>query len=450
MRILLVGGGGREHALAWRLHRDDPSLELLAAPGNPGIAELAECLPLSGTDIPGLVSHARERAVDLTVVGPEAPLALGLSDHLRDAGLPVFGPTRAAAEIESSKAFAKRLMASAGVSTARAEAHDTLAGARDALRRFGAPVVVKASGLASGKGVTVCPTTAEAEAAVEDLMASQRFGDAGRELLIEEFMEGEELSLFALCAGRDFTLLPPLQDHKRLQDNDIGPNTGGMGAYLPVHLTATGQTASNTDQTASLCEEAAEKIVAPTLRALADAGRPFTGLLYAGLMATPHGLRVVEFNCRFGDPETQALVPVLDGAPPLLDAFRAAAAAPGAPPLSTLRFPLAPPAACVTVVLAAHGYPHAPRTGDPIHLPPLPNGGTVTVFQAGTARDADGRLVTAGGRVLAVSATAPSVALAREQALRHAERIEFEGKQYRTDIGWREIARERGRGAGAA
>jgi phosphoribosylamine--glycine ligase len=426
MRVLIVGGGGREHALAWKLRREDPALELIAAPGNPGIGELGECVPISATDVPALERLARDRAVDLTVVGPEAPLEVGIVDHFRAAGLPIFGPTRAAAEIETSKAFAKQLMLEAEIPTARAEMHTRPAEAKAAVRRFGAPVVVKASGLAAGKGVIVCQTIADADEAIDDMLEGNRFGAAGAEVLVEEFMEGEELSVFAVTDGADFVMLPGLQDHKRLMDGDRGPNTGGMGAYVPVTL----RSRSGSDET-----EAARLIFRQTLDALTERGRPFTGLLYAGLMMTPDGPKVVEFNCRFGDPETQALMPVLDVDPGLLQLMLAVAQG---RPLPAVR--VRAHGACVTTVLAAANYPETPRTGDIITLPPI-EGDDVIVFHAGSARDAAGRLVTASGRVLAVSAVAPTILEAQRKSLAHAGRIEFAGKQYRTDIGWREISR---------
>src|SRR5947208_4268664 len=258
MRIRLIGSGGREHALAWKLTREEPGLELIAAPGNPGIAELGECVPINVLDIEALVRLARQRAVDLTVVGPEAPLEAGIVDRFRASGLPIFGPTRAAAEIETSKAFAKQLLLEEGIPTARAEIHTTVAGAKAAARRFGAPVVVKASGLAAGKGVIVCKTLGDADSAIDDMLEGNRFGHAGAEVLVEEFMQGEEISLFAITDGRTFVVLPGLQDHKRLLDADRGPNTGGMGAYLPVHLSDDTEpmTGSAADSSASIVSAA--------------------------------------------------------------------------------------------------------------------------------------------------------------------------------------------------
>ena len=449
MRVLIVGGGGREHALAWKLRRDDPTVEVIAAPGNPGIATLGECVPIPTSELGALEQLARGRRVDLTLVGPEGPLAAGIVDRFRAAGLAIFGPTRAAAQLETSKAFAKQLMLEAGIPTARAEMHTRAADARMAARRFGAPVVVKASGLAAGKGVIVCPTLADADRAIDDMLEANRFGSAGAEVLVEEFMEGEELSLFAITDGRSFVPLPPLQDHKRLRDGDQGPNTGGMGAYVPVLLPDPVDPRLNAERAAETA------VLVPILREMARRGRPFEGLLYAGLMLTPQGTRVVEFNCRFGDPETQALMPLLDGIPLLPMLLPVAQRRPlcgrpidqaasdeierelggqvdgfGLPSIG---------GACVTTVLAAENYPETPRTGDPITLPPAED--SITVFHAGTARDAAGRLVTAGGRVLAVSAVAPTLVEARRRSLDHASRIEFAGRQMRTDIAARAIAR---------
>ena len=430
MRVLIIGGGGREHALAWKLKQEEPGVELLAAPGNPGVAELAECVPVGIMELDALEHVARERSVDLTIVGPEAPLSAGIVDQFTAAGLDIFGPTKAAAEIETSKAFAKRLMLEDGIPTARAEMHTQVAAAKDAARRFGAPVVIKASGLAAGKGVIVCQSLAEADEAIDDMLDGHRFGAAGTEVLVEEFMEGEEISLFAITNGTSFVLLPGLQDHKRLLDSDLGPNTGGMGAYLPVTI------GTGPDRSASDGVSASHSVIDRTLRGLACRGRPFTGLLYAGLMMTRDGPRVVEFNCRFGDPETQALLPVLGGESRLIDLMLAVAKGKTLPSGSAEG-----QGACVTTVLAAANYPDTPRTGDLITLPAAEKG--IFVFHAGTSRDALGRLVTAGGRVLAVSATGESVAIAQRRSLDYARRVEFRGKQFRTDIGWREIARER-------
>ena len=435
MKILIVGGGGREHALAWKLRREDPSVEIVAAPGNPGIATLGRCVPVKATDVEGLVALAESERPDWTLVGPEAPLAAGIVDRFRERGLPIFGPTAAAAEIETSKAFAKQLMLDAGIPTARAELHTDAAAARAAARAFGAPVVVKASGLAAGKGVIVAPTLEEAERAIDFMLVEGGFGQAGAEVLVEEFMQGEEASLFFLTDGTRIAGFPPAQDHKRLEDHDRGPNTGGMGAYLPVGLLE-GEAAM------PLTLEIVERIVEPTLRAMREVGRPFTGLLYVGLMLTPDGPRVVEFNCRFGDPETQAILPFVDSMP--VGAWmRAIAVGDGLPALDGMVTTTdSDVQASVTTVLAAAGYPDAPRTGDPIDLPEqLPEG--VYLFHAGTALDSEGRLVTAGGRVLAVTAVAETFEDAQALSRATAAQVQFAGKHFRTDIGWREAARRR-------
>ncbi|AHG91435.1 Phosphoribosylamine--glycine ligase [Gemmatirosa kalamazoonensis] len=421
MKVLLVGGGGREHALAWKLKRENPDTEIVAAPGNPGIATLGRCVNVSATDVDALVALAEQQRPAFTLVGPEAPLAAGLVDRFRARGLPAFGPTQDAAEIETSKAFAKRLMLDAGVPTARATRHTDPTDAKRAAAALGAPVVVKYSGLAAGKGVVVAHTMRDAERAIDDMLVGHVYGEA--EVLVEEFMEGEELSVFYLTDGHAALPLVPAQDHKRLHDGDEGPNTGGMGAYAPVSLDA---------------GDALERIVLPTLGAMRDARRPFTGLLYAGLMLTADGPRVVEFNCRFGDPETQAVLPVMDALGlPLGELMLAIARGDRLPDAG---WTVATPPAAVTTVLAAHGYPEKPRTGDPIELPAQVPAG-VEIFHAGTKRDADGRLVTAGGRVLAVTAVAPSFDDARATSRAVAESIRFDGRQMRRDIGWREAER---------
>lgn len=423
MKVLILGGGGREHAIAWKLKQDEPSLDLIAAPGNPGIAELGRCVRINPTNAGEVVELAESVATDLVVVGPEAPLAAGMVDALRARGINAFGPTAAAAQIEASKRFAKNLMLRAGVPTARATSHDDPASALRSIRAMGAPVVVKASGLAAGKGVVVATTVEEAEHAVEDIMLRSVFGPAGAEVLIEEFMEGEELSVFAVTDGTHIVLLPPAQDHKRLHDDDQGPNTGGMGAYTPVSIA-----------TPSLLQDVAEQVLAPTLHAMRANGTPFTGLLYAGLMLTQEGPKVVEFNCRFGDPETQAILPALDGQ--LLEVL-AKASAPGGLGGSADRTDTR--ISAVTTVVAAPGYPESPRTGAPIVLPEVEEG--VIVFHAGTARKDDGTLVSAGGRVVAVTGTADTFADAARKSREHAGRIQLANAHFRKDIGWREQAR---------
>lgn len=424
MKILLVGGGGREHALAWKLLADDPSLELICAPGNAGIAEICDCIPLKATDINGLVAFAQRADIDLTVVGPEGPLEAGIVDQFRESGRRIFGPTHGAARIESSKAFAKTIMRDAGVATAAASLHRNMDDAKRVVRRTGTPVVIKASGLAAGKGVVVAKSIEEADRAIEMILSGRIFGEAGSELLVEEFMEGEELSVFAIADGENVITMLPAQDHKRLLDGDVGPNTGGMGAYAPVSLGSS-----------ALTHEITEQIFLPTLAALRNAGHPFTGLLYAGLMLTEQGPKVVEFNCRFGDPETQAILPLMKSS--LLDLIHSVASGDSIQDAAPIEWCEAHAA---TTVIAAPGYPDAPRIGDEIRLPPPPRG--IHVFHAGTRRDAStGELVTAGGRVLAITGVGDSLAEAVACSREFAERVSFDGKQMRRDIGWRELER---------
>lgn len=424
-RVLLVGGGGREHALAWRFKEDDPSLELIAAPGNPGIAAHAKCVAVSATDIERLVALAKAERVDAVVVGPEAPLALGLVDRLAAESIPAFGPSAAAAQIEASKRFAKDVMREANVPTARASVHTDAASAKRAAHELGAPVVVKASGLAAGKGVVVCETLADAERTIDDFLGAHSLGEAGNEVLVEEFMQGEELSVFFMTDGTNGYALVPAQDHKRLLAGDRGPNTGGMGAYAPVSLT-----------TPDVMRAAIMQIMFPTLAALRQRKTPFRGLLYAGLMLTADGPKVVEFNCRFGDPETQAVLPIWRGnlLADILAIARGESFGQGRRPLDGGDF-------AVTTVVAAHGYPGKVRTGDVITLPPPREG--VLAFHAGTAMK-DGQLVTSGGRVLAMTGVAGTFAEAQQLSRDAAAAVQFGGKQFRDDIGWREAKRTRG------
>ena len=430
--LLLIGGGGREHALAWKLHRDEPSLDIIAAPGNPGIATLARCVPLP-RDTGSMVALAAREGVEMVVIGPEAPLAAGLADALQSAGIPVFGPSRAAAAIETSKRFAKQLMLDAGVPTAAAEFHTDAGEARTAVRRFGAPVVVKASGLAAGKGVIVCRTIGDADQAIDRMLEQRAFGEAGAEILVEAFMTGEELSLFALTDGTVALPMLPAQDHKRLGDGDSGPNTGGMGAYAPVSL-----------GTPALIEEVQARILQPTLRALREHGSPFRGLLYAGLMLTEQGPQVVEFNCRFGDPETQAILPLMESA--LLPLLRTVARGES---LAGVDAPRWRRAHAVTTVVASPGYPEQARTGDALTVPA--DRDDLIVFHAGTSRDESGALCSAGGRVVAITAVAATLQGARDQSRAAAAEVTLPDKQYRRDLAWRELARAQGAAdAGAA
>jgi phosphoribosylamine--glycine ligase len=397
-----VGAGGREHALAWKISQSPRLGELHAAPGNPGIAALGACHPVRSDDPEALLGLCREAGIDLVVVGPEAPLVAGIADHLRHAGIAVFGPGAGAALIEGSKSFAKDVMHAAGVPAARA------------LGEARAPCVVKADGLAAGKGVFVCRTQEDVAAALARARA------LGQGIVVEELLEGEEVSLFALCDGDEALPLAPAQDFKRLLDGDEGPNTGGMGSYSPVP-------ALSPDQAAELVES----VHRPVLRELAAHGAPFQGLLYAGLMLTDDGPRVLEFNCRFGDPETQAILPRLEG--DLLEAL--AAAAEGT--LAGVELAAGPEAA-VTVVLAASGYPDGPERGVPLAGIADAEATGALVFHAGTALRG-GSLVSAGGRVLNVTGVGASVAAARERAYHAVDQIEFAGVQYRRDVALRAV-----------
>jgi phosphoribosylamine---glycine ligase len=433
MKLLLVGGGGREHALAWRIRHEHPDATLIAAPGNPGIATLATCHAIAAGDVDGLIALASAESVDAVIVGPEAPLAAGLADACMACGIPVFGPTAAAAQIETSKAFAKALMRDAGVPTARASLHTSAQSARQAAREFGAPVVIKASGLAAGKGVVVAMTMDEADAAISAMLDDNQFGDAGAEVLVEEFMTGEELSLFVLTDGVTAVPLPAAQDHKRVGEGDTGPNTGGMGAYCP----ADAGDAAFTWRNASLprgVQHVMDIIIAPTLRAMRERGIPFRGLLYCGVMLTPTGPRVVEFNCRFGDPETQAVLPALaDSA----DVVRVMLQIARGEPINPV--PLFVPAQCVvSTVIAAGGYPGTPRAGDTITMPDTPD--DTWCFHAGTALRND-TLITSGGRVLAATARAATLRDAQRASAALAEDVRFTGAFFRRDIGWRALHR---------
>jgi phosphoribosylamine--glycine ligase len=397
VKVLLVGSGGREHALAWKLSQAPRLEELHAAPGNPGIARLGRCHPVHAEDGEGLLALAGSLDADLVVVGPDAPLVAGVADELRHAGVPVFGPSRGAARIEGSKSFAKDVMRAAGVPTA-----EQLSIARS-------PCVIKADGLAAGKGVFICKDPQEVDAA---LRAAATLGDS---IVIEELLEGEEISVFAICDGARAFALPAAQDFKRVDEGNAGPNTGGMGSYSPVRGFGPAE-----------IDELLDAIHRPVLAELAVRGTPFVGVLYAGLMLTDDGPRVLEFNCRFGDPETQSLMPRLEG--DLLGAFAAAASG----DLSGSQLAVAENAA-VTVVLAANDYPAGTDVGSPIEGTESAESDGVLIFHAGTALKGD-RLVTNGGRILNVTATGDTVADARERAYAACERISFPGMRYRKDI----------------
>ncbi len=418
-----MGGGGREHALCWALRRENPDADLLCAPGNPGTAELATNLPIAADDLDRLADAADMHGIDLTIVGPEVPLARGLADRLRAEGRAVFGPSAAAAQIEASKAFAKDVMAAAGIPTAASRTFQDLDAALAYVEAHAEPLVVKASGLAAGKGAVVCATRGEAAATVRAMLGERAFGDAGATVVIESFLVGEEISVLAVTDGRDFELLPVSQDHKRLLEGDAGPNTGGMGAYSPVAVATT-----------AVLERASREVLAPALEEMRRRQTPFSGVLYAGLMIDAAGAPwVVEFNCRLGDPETQVVLPLLAGG--LTEALWAVAHGEGVRPIRSRAGE-----ASVTTVLAARGYPDRPEKGAEIHIPPtLPPG--VTVFHAGPARGADGVRRASGGRVLNVTAVAPTFTEAQRRSRETAEAIRFEGKIYRRDIGWREARR---------
>ncbi len=422
MRLLVVGGGGREHALAAALAADDPTHVLYVAPGNPGTASFATNLSIAADDIDRLADAADAHAIDLVIVGPEVPLAMGLADRLRAEGRHVFGPVAAAAQIESSKAFSKDVMVAAGVPTAASRTFDDLDAALAYVATHPEPLVVKASGLAAGKGAVVCATRAEAVDALRAMMGDHQLGHAGDVVVIEAFLEGEELSVLAITNGRDVRLLPAAQDHKRIGEGDTGPNTGGMGAYTPVAIA-----------TPAVLERITQDVLLPTLRELERRGAPFRGVLYAGIMLHPDGTpNVVEFNCRLGDPETEVVLPLVrSGLSALLDA---AAKGEPLPKIDLID------AAAVTTVLASAGYPASSSKGDLITLPATLDEG-VTIYHAGTALNKDGRLITNGGRVLAVTAVAATFAEAQALSRDTAAAIQFEGKQFRRDIGWREATR---------
>ena len=423
MRLLVIGGGGREHALCWALRRENPDADLYCAPGNPGTAGLARNLPIAADDLDRIADAADMHGIDLTVVGPEVPLARGLADRLRAEGRAVFGPSAAAAQLEASKAFSKEVMHAAGIPTAASRTFTELRPALEYVDRHSEPLVVKASGLAAGKGAVVCLTRGEAAAAVRSMLGDRVFGDAGTTVVIEAFLEGEEISVLAVTDGRDVELLPVSQDHKRLLEGDAGPNTGGMGAYSPVAVA-----------TSALLARARAEVLLPALEEMRRRDTPYSGVLYAGLMVDHDGTPwVVEFNCRLGDPETQVVLPLVEGG--LTDAFWKVAHGEGVAPIARRTGE-----ASVTTVLASRGYPDRPEQGAAIRIPEeLPTG--VTVFHAGTARGPDGVLRVSGGRVLNVTAVAPTFPEAQRLSREAAEAIEFEGKIFRRDIGWREAAR---------
>ena len=424
MRVLVVGSGGREHALAWKIARSERVEAVLAAPGSDGMSDVARCCDVAADDAQGLIELARSEAIDLVVVGPEAPLAAGLADQLREAGFAVFGPSRAAARLEGSKRFAKEFMQRHGIPTADFASFDDFDAARAHVRALGGGCVVKADGLAAGKGVAVCSTPAEAEAALAEIMGDRRFGSAGDRVVVEERLFGEEASYYAITDGEHVVTLAAAQDHKRALDGDLGENTGGMGAYAPAPVVSE-----------AVEKRVLEQVVYPAIRGMAREGTPYQGVLYVGLMIAEDGSpRVVEFNVRFGDPETQALVMQMKGdLVPLLDASARGGLDRIAPPTAE--------GAAVCVVMASHGYPREFERGLPIEgLEEAAADPDVVVFHAGTRRGDDGRFVTAGGRVLGVTARGAGIAEARRQAYAATQRIRFEGAHVRGDIASRAIS----------
>jgi phosphoribosylamine---glycine ligase len=425
MNILLLGSGGREHALAWKLAQSPRLTHLFAAPGNPGIAEHALLVTLDVKDHAAVIAFCDAKQIGLVVIGPEAPLVDGLADSLRAAGISVFGPSKAAAQLEGSKAFTKELCARHGIPTGAFRRVTDKDQALAALAEFSIPVVIKADGLAAGKGVTVAMSAEEAQAAIADIF-SGKFGEAGAEAVIEEFLPGEEASLFAITDGHTIVSFGSAQDHKRVGDGDTGPNTGGMGAYSPARVL-----------TRLLEGEAIERIIAPTVRAMAEEGMPYSGVLYAGLMLTPSGVQLIEYNARFGDPECQVLMMRLED--DLVELLLATAEN----RLATLPVPRLSDDTALTVVMAAEGYPGTPKSGGAISDIGAAEEEGAKIFHGGTTLK-DGQLVASGGRVLNVTALGRSVSEAQARAYAAVDRIDFPEGFCRRDIGWREVVRERG------
>lgn len=423
LTILLVGSGGREHALAWKIAQSPLCGRLVAAPGNPGIGKVAELKAVKATDADGLVALAQEIRADLVVVGPESALEVGLADKLATVGIPCFGGSQRAAQLETSKAFTKDFCQRHGLPTAAYGVFEDAVSAGAFLDTLAAPFVIKADGLAAGKGVVIAATRAEADAAVLDMLGG-RFGSAGARVVIEEFMHGEEASLFAVCDGETAFFFGAAQDHKRAYDGDEGPNTGGMGTYSPPPVL-----------TQDLIDQAWRELIVPTVEGMAAEGNPYVGVLYAGLMLTPTGPKLVEYNARFGDPECQTLMLRLESdiVPILL------AAAKGE--LASIEPPKWRDEAAICVVLAAEGYPDAPKTGGRIQGADADLGEAVVVFHAGTTREFEGRLVASGGRVLNVCALGATLSEARDLAYAALGGISLEGGFYRRDIGWRALSK---------
>ena len=430
MKVLVIGGGGREHALAWKIARDPRAPKVYAAPGSAGLESVAERVAIDPLDLEGLAGFALREGIDLTIVGPEAPLAAGIVDVFRAKGLRIFGPDRRGAELEASKAFTKRLLVEAGVPTAEYGEFTEAAPARAMARKLGFPVVVKADGLAAGKGVVICANEAEADEAIDGMLEGGAFGEAGNRVVVEEFLVGEEASFMAITDGLTSLPLASSQDHKAVFDGDRGPNTGGMGAYSPAPCV-----------TPEVHAEIMKRVIEPTVRTLAARGIDYRGVLYAGIMLTAKGPKVLEYNVRFGDPECQALLMRLRSS--ILDLFDAAIDR----RLADLHLDWEE-GTSVCVVMAAEGYPGEIRKGDVIEgideANSLPG---VQVFHAGTTRDSEGRWLTAGGRVLGVCAVGPSVADATAKAYAGVDHIHWKGAHCRRDIAWRALEREQDEGA---
>lgn len=424
MKVLVIGGGGREHTLVWKLAQSKSVDKIYCAPGNPGIAQLAECLDLDVNNLEKLALWAKDHKIDLTVVGPEAPLVAGIVDVFKANGLTIFGPSGKAAEIEGSKIFSKELMEKYGVPTAFFKVCDNLADAKAYVEEKGAPIVIKADGLAAGKGVVVAMTKQEALDALDEMMgAHHKFGAAGNKVVIEEFMDGEEASLLCFTDGKTIVPMIAAQDHKRVNDGDQGPNTGGMGAYAPAPV-----------MTPELKQKTIDTILRPVVDAMAREGRPYSGCLYAGLMIKGDSVKVVEFNARFGDPETQVVLPLLDG--DLAQIMVACAQGTLSPDMVKWSDKSA-----VCVVMASGGYPASYKKGIPITgLKDAEAMADVAVFHAGTKAE-DGKILTNGGRVLGVTAMAESIPAAQQKAYDAVEKIHFAGEHYRQDIAWRALRR---------
>ncbi len=422
--VLIVGAGGREHTLVKTVLASPARPRVIAAPGNAGIAAEVPTFPVVADDIPGLVALARSERIDFVIVGPEVPLSLGLVDALAAAGIPAYGPKADGARLEASKVFTKKILLKYGIPTAASGIFTEIGPALAYLRSRGAPIVIKADGLAAGKGVVVAQSLAEAEAAAADMLSGNKFGAAGSQILVEDCLVGEETSILVVTSGRDYVILPTSQDHKRIGDGDTGPNTGGMGTYSPAEVV-----------TPDLLARIDREIVKPSVNAIADEGIDFRGTLFIGIMLTPQGPSVLEYNTRFGDPETQVVLPRLDTDVLALLWAAARGTLADVKPLVKIK-----PDHAICVVIAARGYPDAYPKGDAITFPPtLP--ANVQIIHAGTAQNAAGQVVTAGGRVLGVTALAPTLRAAADSAYAVCEQIECATKVYRRDIGARQLNR---------